>query len=320
MSGDHIGSTGVGIVGAGLVGLGWAVVFARAGLPVRVYDSSPDLRTALPANLAATLTDLVQFDLIEDAEAVSSRVIFCDTLEGALEGVGYVQESVLERTDVKRALYEQLDGLIGPETIVGSSSSGIPSSDFTEGLGLAPRSLVAHPVNPPSLVPIVELVPAPWTRAEVVDAVHVLMQAVDQHPIRVARELRGFVLNRLQGALLREAWALYDEGYCSVEDLDATISKGLGLRWSFMGPFETIDLNAPGGIDDYAARLGGLYLDIARERGPAESWSEELIARVTQERRAALALDELPDRRAWRDRRLMALAAHKKRVDAEMGS
>jgi 3-hydroxyacyl-CoA dehydrogenase len=202
--------------------------------------------------------------------------------------------------------------MLAAHTLVGSSSSGIPSSAFTEGLSIAPRCLVAHPVNPPYLARIVELVPATWTTAQAVEDVHALMQRVDQHPIRVTRELEGFVLNRLQGALLREAWALFDEGYCSLADLDATISQGLGLRWSFMGPFETIDLNAPGGIRDYAERLGDLYLSVARDRTNPQPWSDDLIARVETERRQTLPADQLTQRGAWRDRRLMALAAHKR--------
>lgn len=311
--GEHIGKAGVAIVGAGLVGLGWAIVFARAGLPVRVFDRSADLMAELPAKLDTSLADLADAGLIDEAAAdIAARISYADSLADAVRGVGYVQESVLERVDVKRALYQDLDKVLGRDAIVGSSSSGIPSSDFTKGLDIAPRCLVAHPVNPPYLVPIVELVPADWTLPQAVEATHALMQAVDQHPIRVTRELRGFVLNRLQGALLREAWALLDEGYCSAADIDATISKGLGLRWSFMGPFETIDLNAPGGIRDYAERLGGLYLDIDRERTDPQPWSEALIARAEAERREALPQDMLGERAEWRDRRLMALAAHKR--------
>lgn len=318
-AGEHIGKAGVAVVGAGLVGMGWAIVFARAGLSVRVFDRTAELMAALPAKLRKSLEDLSEAGLIDEApEAVIARIAYADSLSDAVRGVGYVQESVLERVDVKRALYEDFDAVLDAGTIVGSSSSGIPSSAFTEGLGIAPRCLVAHPVNPPYLVPIVELVPAAWTDPGVVDATHALMQAVDQHPIRVTRELRGFVLNRLQGALLREAWALLDEGYCSAADIDATISKGLGLRWSFMGPFETIDLNAPGGIRDYAERLGGLYLDIDRERTDPQPWSEALIARAEAERREVLPREKLGERAEWRDRRLMALAAHKRaqeRVD-----
>jgi L-gulonate 3-dehydrogenase len=310
----------IAVVGAGLVGRDWTIVFARAGLPVRVFDQSAATLDALTGRLRQSLTDLESYGLIEGAEKILARVEVASSLAEAVEGAEYVQESVLERTDTKRALYAELDGLLGDGTIVGSSSSGIPASEFTEGLGIAPRCLVAHPVNPPYLAPVVELVPSPWTRSETVDRVHALMTEVGQHPVRVAREVRGFVLNRLQGALLREAWALFDEGYCSIADLDATISKGLGLRWSFMGPFETIDLNAPDGIADYAHRLGELYRAIEAERGgPAVPWSDQLIDRAEAERRAILPAAELGARGELRDRRLMALAAHQRAMARQEG-
>ncbi|MCZ4352672.1 3-hydroxyacyl-CoA dehydrogenase [Roseovarius aestuarii] len=300
----------IAIVGAGLVGMGWAIVFARAGCEVCVYDASPELLAGLPDKLAGSLADLHEFGLIDAPEPIAARIRIATSLAEAVRNASYVQESILERVNVKQALYRELDGLIDDDAIVGSSSSGIPSSEFTEGLSIAPRCLVAHPVNPPYLMPVVELVPAEWTHPEVLDRAHALMTQVGQHPIRVSREVQGFILNRLQGVLLREAWALYDEGYCSLADIDTTISKGLGMRWSFMGPFETIDLNAPGGIADYAHRLGGLYRDIAAERTDFASWSDALIQRAEYERRAALPLENLGERSKWRDRRLMALAAH----------
>lgn len=314
-----MGENGVAIVGAGLVGLGWAIVFARAGLEVRLHDSNSDLLAQAPARLTQSLTDLADAGMLTEAPAeVAARCGWFENLGDAVQNVDYIQESVLEKVDVKAALYTLLDGLIGSDTIIGSSSSGIPSSAFTKGLTIAPRCLIAHPVNPPYLAPIVELVPADWTIPEAVAAVDRLMRRVGQHPIRVTREIEGFVLNRLQGALLREAWALYEDGLCSLEDIDATVSKGLGLRWSFMGPFETIDLNAPGGIRDYAERLGGLYLNIARDRTDPQPWSEDLIARVEHERRQTLPAVALADRAIWRDQRLMGLAAHKaSQEDAE---
>lgn len=307
----------IAVIGAGLVGLGWAIVFARAGCRVQVYDQNESLLAGIPDQLAGILEDLVSFDLLQDPAALTERITFCSTLADAMHEVDYVQESVLERVDVKKELYIQLDKYAGKRTIIGSSSSGIPASRFTEGLSISSRCLIAHPVNPPYLVPVVELVPAEWTAPEVVDEVHALMHSVDQHPIRVTRELEGFVLNRLQGALLREAWALYDEGYCSLEDIDATISKGLGLRWSFMGPFETIDLNAPGGVADYAHRLGSLYLELAKERTNPEPWSDSLVDRVESERRQTLPHEDLKTRTRWRDRRLMALSAHMSKQNNE---
>ena len=136
------------------------------------------------------------------------------------------------------------------------------------------------------------------------------MTRIGQVPVRINREIEGFVLNRLQGALLNEAWALFEEGYASLADIDATVSQGLGLRWAFMGPFETIDLNAPGGIGDYARRLGPLYHAIANSRTKPRAWTPELIEKAVAERRRALPETQLQERSAWRDRRLMHLVAH----------
>ncbi|MEJ8569964.1 3-hydroxyacyl-CoA dehydrogenase [Microbaculum marinum] len=299
----------VGIVGAGLVGSGWAIVFARAGYPVRVFDSDARTMATFAERVRGNLEDLARYELIDSPDAVFERVEMVDTLEQAVGEADHVQESVFERTDVKQAIYRQIDEVVGADTVVGSSSSGIPASEFTDGLDHRENYLVVHPVNPPYLVPVVEIVPAPWTRAEAVERATTLMEAVGQVPVLVRREVAGFVLNRLQGALLREAWALYEEGYASLEDIDKTVSAGLGRRWSFMGPFETIDLNAPGGISDYAERLGGLYLDIARQRSDPQPWSRNLIARADAERRGALPKESLGERTKWRDRRLMALSA-----------
>lgn len=308
------GNDAIGVVGAGLVGSGWAIVFARAGYPTRVFDRSADQRALARDRIATNLHDLEASGLIDAALPILERIEIVDTLEAAITDVIYVQESVLERTDVKEALYQEIDQHIAAGIPVGSSSSGIPASAFTADCTHREQYLVAHPVNPPYLVPVVELVPAPWTDPDIVDHVDALMHQVGQVPVRVQREVEGFILNRLQGALLREAWALYEEGYATAADIDRTVSHGLGLRWAFMGPFETIDLNAPGGVRDYAQRLGDLYLSIDRSRPEAEPWSENLIARVEAERREALPLDDLPARCAWRDRRLMALAAHKQRA------
>jgi L-gulonate 3-dehydrogenase len=133
-----------------------------------------------------------------------------------------------------------------------------------------------------------------------------------QRPVVVRRELEGFVLNRLQGALLREAFRLVESGAISVEDLDTTVKDGLGLRWAFMGPFETIDLNAPGGIADYCARYGAMYESIACEQTSTDSWSDKIVAQVEQQRRERLTQDHLLERRIWRDQHLMALLRHKK--------
>lgn len=297
-----------GIVGAGLVGSGWAIVFARAGLAVRVYDQHPAIRQGFRAWAEASLRELEEASLLESAADTLARMTVFDTLEEALQGATYIQESVFERIDVKTDACLAIDKVMDPGAIVGSSSSGIPASAFTEGCTNRARFLINHPVNPPHLVPVVELVPASWTDPECVAAVRDLMNEVGQVPVSLAREVDGFILNRLQGALLNEAWALYEEGYASIEDIDATVRDGLGLRWSFMGPFETIDLNAPGGIADYSERLAPLYFGMGNTRKD-HPWPQEVIARAEAERRVLLDAGSLADRRAWRDRQLMKLAA-----------
>jgi L-gulonate 3-dehydrogenase len=307
----------VAIVGAGLVGSGWAIVFARAGFPVALYDAQAGAAALGRGVIAQNLADLKVNGLIDDPDGILGRITVAPDLSSALDGAVYVQESVFERADVKRAIFSEIDALIGPTTLVGSSSSGIPASVYTDHVGCRARCLVAHPVNPPYLAPIVELVPSPWTAPETLASVRALMEEVGQKPVQLAREIEGFLLNRLQAVLLMEAWRLVDAGLATVEDIDRTVKEGLGLRWSFMGPFETIDLNAPGGIADYAQRLGPLYQRIAASAEVHDVWDEAIIAKVEAQRRALLPAAALGARSLWRDRELMALARHKQSREGE---
>jgi len=301
----------IAVIGAGLVGRAWAMVFARAGHPVALYDANAAaLATALDL-IEAGLADLHACGLISETPAnVRQRITATPSLAEALQDSAYVQENVSETVEVKREIFAAMDTLAGANAILASSTSGIPASSFTADLKGRHRCLVAHPINPPSLVPLVELVPAPWTDEAVVARARALQENVGQAPIVVKREVAGFIVNRLQGALLSEAFRLVEDGYVSSTDLDKAIKDGLGLRWSFMGPFETIDLNAPGGLRDYCARFGSLYHQIAQEAEP-RPWSEALVEKVAAERLQELPASERTARQGWRDRRLMGLIAHK---------
>ena len=277
----------IAIVGTGLVGSAWAIVFARAGHEVALYDDTAGQCEAALARIETNLEALEDHGLIEDPAAARTRISIAASLADALDGAAYAQESVFERTDVKRAVYEQMDGIAGPELIVASSSSGIPASDFTEGLGIGPRCLIAHPINPPYVIPLVEIVPAPWTEEETVARYWRLMEAADMEPVRLTREIDGFIANRLQAALLWEAFRLLEGGYATAKDIDTTISAGLGRRWSFIGPFETIDLNAPGGLADFCERLGEGFFEFVKQGEPAQPWSDAVVAKAHEERRAA---------------------------------
>lgn len=305
-------ATQVAVVGAGLIGRAWAMVFARAGLPVRLYDVDAEQLASAGELIAASLQDLHRAGLVEEAPAaILARIEYQPDLALAMAGVEYVQECGPENVAVKQAMYTQLEAVVAAKTILASSTSGIVASRFTGHLTHPERCLVAHPVNPPYLIPLVEVAPSDTTSTDTVERTMALMQQVGQEPILVAKEVQGFILNRLQGALLNEALRLFRDGYVSAEDLDKTVKHGLGLRWSFMGPFETIDLNAPAGVIDYAARYGPLYRDVDTQRSGDNPWEEATLQRLDDERRAALASHELAERQAWRDRRLMALMSHK---------
>jgi 3-hydroxyacyl-CoA dehydrogenase len=222
---------------------------------------------------------------------------------------------VPERLELKRELFGVLDRLAPAGCAIASSSSFIPASRFAADLPGRERCLVVHPGNPPYLLRVAEVVPAPFTAPAVVERVERLLRSADLAPVRVGREDEGFVFNRLQGALLREAYRLVRDGAATVDEVDRLVRDGLGLRWSVVGPFETVDLNTRGGIGAHAERMGPAYARMGAERGEGDNpWGDPvLVAHVTAERRAALNLRDWPDRVAWRDRELMALLRRRRR-------
>ncbi|HYX90911.1 MAG TPA: 3-hydroxyacyl-CoA dehydrogenase [Myxococcaceae bacterium] len=307
----------VAVIGAGLIGGAWAIVFARAGHPVALYDLDRRASERSLEQIGVSVREMIAGGLIADpVETIVGRVRIASALEEALAGAALVQENVRETLQDKTAIFIELDRLAPTEAILASSTSWLPASRFTRSLPGRRRCLVAHPVNPPSLVPLVEIAPAPWTDPGVVARAHALYERAGQVPVTLSREIEGFILNRLQGAVLDEAFSLYAQGYASAEDIDRVMRDGLAARWSFMGPFETIDLNAPGGVIDYAERYGPTYRRIAAERHPFD-WDPEVIRRLERERRARLPASQLEARAAWRDRRLMLFAAYKRGLPEE---
>jgi len=300
------------IIGGGLIGRAWAMVFARAGWRVRLYDNDPAQLDLARVRIAASLDEQQAAGIVDDAREANARVATTSRIEDALAGADWVQENLPEVLDIKRGLYPTLDALAPPDAVLASSTSAIPASQFTEELAGRARCLVAHPVNPPHLVPVVELCGAPWTSAATIERAQRVMTDVGQVPVVVRRELDGFILNRLQGALLSEAMRLVGEGYVSPDDLDKTIAHGLGLRWSFMGPFATIELNAPGGVADYCARYGGFYRRLASGPPAPTVWDAENVARVVAALGTPPSAAERERRTDARDRRLLALARHKR--------
>jgi L-gulonate 3-dehydrogenase len=301
----------VAIVGAGLIGRAWAVIFARAGWNVRLSDPHIPTLKAAPRLIRDELHALARHGLAADPDDAVARVSVAASLAEAVMDVELVQENGPEQVEDKQTIFAQLDRLAPPEALLVSSTSAIVASRFSETLPGRARCLIGHPVNPPHLVPLVELCGAPWTAPEAIDRAKKIYREIGQVPVTIAREIDGFVLNRLLGALLAEAFRLVGDGFISAEDLDHTMKDGLGLRWSFLGPFETIELNAPGGIPDYCARYTGFYRELASAPAGPEVYQSPNMDRViaawphppTPERIAALTQQ--------RNERLAALAAHK---------
>jgi len=312
----------VAVIGAGLVGRAWAITFARGGYSVSLFDQDGAAVDKALGFIDSVLDDLNSNDLLNGhtPEAVRLRIARAGSLKAALADAVHAQENAPEDLAIKKRLYAELDAAAAPETVLSSSTSALLPSHIFEGLPGARRCLVVHPINPPYLVPAVEVVPSPWTDPEVVACTADFMRKAGQAPIVMKREIDGFVMNRMQGALLEEAFRMVADGYASVEDIDIGLREGLALRWSFMGPFETIDLNAPGGVGDYVRRYQQIYERLFPSMQRRVDWAGEVLETVERDRREKLAEKHLGDRARWRDRRLMALLAHKRKAAKDIGS
>ena len=304
----------IAIIGAGSIGTAWAIVFAMAGLETQVHDSDAARLAKSGEEVRQRLGDLDRAGgLSESVDTSAGRIAYHESLARAVKGASYIQECITEDVAAKRQLLSRLEPLIGEETIIASSSSFIPASRWSDQSPLASRCLIVHPGNPPYLLRVVEVVPSPATDEAVTARALDLMAAAGMAPIRVGREIDGFVFNRLQGALLREAYALVRDGVATPNEIDRVVRDGLGLRWSVVGPFETVDLNTRGGIGAHAERMLPAYLSMGAERGESEpAATAAAIATVTAERRAKLPLEDWAERVAWRDRELMALIKHRR--------
>ncbi len=309
------------IVGCGLIGRAWAVDFARGGWRVRLVDPTPAALEQASAAIEGILADLVEAGLLDEPAraAARARIEPAAGLEAALGGAAWVQESAPERLELKRSLWAELDRLAPPEAILASSTSAILPSRFTEDLAGRARALVVHPLNPPYLVPAVELCPAPWTSMDTLLAAETVMRELGHSVIRLAREIDGFVMNRLQAALVEEAFKLVAAGICTAEEVDIGLRDGLALRWCFAGPFEVGDLNAPGGIRDYVGRYRGVFDSVLASALDRPDWTGPVLDEIETSRRLRLLAEEIPHRQRWRDRRLMALLRHKREAGERIG-
>ena len=297
----------IGVIGGGLIGASWAAIFSKSGFNVFVYDPFSDVFDTYKSRVTSFLEELKSIDETINVEESLNRIRANVTIEDLCSNVEYIQESAPEILSVKQELFAKLDNLAPEEVVIGSSSSAMPISSITQNLKGQHRCIITHPANPPHLIPCVEICPGENTSKKTIEKTKEIFTASGASIVDVKKEIDGFILNRLQGALLNEAMRLYSDGYASSDEIDATIRDGLGLRWAFMGPFETIDLNAPGGIKDYISRYGPIFVEMAKNQTKIPDWSEQAGEKLELERRKILSHDELEGRAKKRNQLLKSL-------------
>lgn len=299
----------VAVVGAGSIGVAWAVVFASGGFDVRLHDVSPERLVAAEGEILEILDGLVAGGLVtEPAATIAARVTASASLDDAVEGVTFVQECIVEDVELKQALFARLDELAPPAAVLASSTSTIMPSAFAEHVPGRHRCLVVHPGNPPYFLRVAEVVPAPFTSPQAVQRAVTLVDDLGMSSVVLTTEIEGFVFNRLQGALLREAYCLVRDGVVSPVDVDTLVREGLGLRWSILGPFATNELNTRGGLRQHAELHGRVYARLGIERSTDDPWTPETIDRVAAEIQASLPHADWAANVKERDRAMVAVA------------
>lgn len=299
----------IACIGTGTVGRAWGVVFARAGHEVALYDALDGEIAARTLPLARVTLEQIDAAglLAEPVDAVMARFRPAATIAETVAGARHVQESVKEDLALKRQVMNEIAAAAPADAVIASSTSAIPGSQFLTHIPAPERALVAHPVNPPSLIPLVELCGSGQTSAEVMAATRSFMRELGMKPVTLNKEIEGFLLNRLQFTLVAEALHLVGEGYCSAEDIDSVLKDGLALRWASIGPFEVAHLNAPDGMQGFVDRLGPMMKRLGALARPDYDWTAEQVAAAHAELAERIPLDMIAERQAWRDSRILAL-------------
>src|SRR5580693_2451724 len=226
----------IGVIGGGLMGHGIAYLFAAAGHPVGLFEPMADIRNSLPKRLQAIV------ELFGDDAALLQRIETYDQLAPAMKGAAFVFEAAPEKLPLKQKIFAELESVVAPETILASNSSAIPSTDIGRDLKHRERVVGTHFWNPPHLVPLVEVIQNEKTSDAVVRATMDLLRSAGKVPVHVRRDIPGFVGNRLQHAMKREAIALVAAGVCDAETIDTVVKEGFGARTAVLGPMEQSDL------------------------------------------------------------------------------
>jgi 3-hydroxyacyl-CoA dehydrogenase len=296
----------IAVIGTGVIGASWTALFLAKGLQVVATDIAPNAEGALRKFVEAAWPALKRLGLSPGAS--QSNLKFTAALPEAVAGVDLVQENGPERIDFKQKLYGQLDKLLPPAVIIASSSSGLTMSEIQKGAASHPeRCVIAHPFNPPHLIPLVEIVGGAKTSEATIQHAAEFYRSIGQRTVRVNKEMPGHVANRLQAALAREVYYLVSEGVVSAADVDTALSWGPGLRWGVMGNMMLNHLGGgPGGIEHFFQQFAGPMTAWWKTLG-APVLTAEVQKKLVDSVHAEVGLRSIEELEAERDEILLGL-------------
>lgn len=297
----------IGILGAGLIGASWASFFAAKGLKVRIYDVNSEVKENALQIVNDNLQRLVNLKMLTSKEANTGQhnLQIVDSMKALLINVDYVQESVIEDYGIKADVYREFEQYASISTILASSSSGLLMTRMQSVMKHPTRALIAHPFNPPHLIPLVELVPGEQTASSIVDSVKTFFVQLGKHPVLLNKEVPGHIANRLAAAIWRESLALLDEGVASVEDIDGALCQGPGLRWAMMGQHLIYELGGgEGGYQKFFDTIGASFEEYWKDMQDWTTIPEAVKQKAVAGTQAYLEQKNRSEWTAWRDQKL----------------
>ncbi|MCE5263133.1 MAG: 3-hydroxyacyl-CoA dehydrogenase family protein [Deltaproteobacteria bacterium] len=304
------GIKSVGILGAGTIGSSWATFFAMQGMKVRMHDVDRAVVERGIAKASANLAALVEYGLLEKGrlEEARANIAVAGSMAAVVEGADYIQESAVETYEVKAKIFSEMDRLAAPETVLASSSSGLLMSVIQKSASRPERCLIAHPFNPPHLVPLVELVPGEKTSPAVVERIKRFFAGLGKIPVVLRKEIPGHIANRLAAAVWREAIDLVITGAATVEDVDKALCAGPGIRWALMGQHMIYHLGGGEGgygyfIDHIGKAFGAYWREMATWSEISDESKRLLVAGIDEE----MGNRSTAEIARWRDEKIVGL-------------
>ena len=297
----------IGIAGAGLIGIGWAASFAASGHTIRIWDIKHNIEHELRPILHKILESI--WGICPNKNPV--EIIFCNAAEEMVDGCDLIFESVAEEKNIKINVLAKLDHLVDPKVIICSSTSSMLLSEISARCSIKERVIIAHPFNPPYLIPLVELFGSNIT---ILHKVSHLLKSIGKTPVILKKEMTGHIANRLTSAVFKEILFLIEQEVASIEDIDTCITEGPGLRWALVGPLLGYHLSGgSGGIDSYMSHLGPSQIERWKSLG-TPNMSDDFIKMIINNVKVSTKNKSMDNLISWRDQFLQDIVKLKEKA------